>query len=141
MFKDMFCRIIPNIFDSIFVLIVAVILLATINLYLLIIPVIMIPVFFAALVKFKKKAMLNFREIRQRNSEMNLTVQENIEAVRLVRSFTNEEQERSKFDHSNDQLKDAYVKQVKLSANFDAVLSVSFSLPISEVSVSAPFWL
>ena len=45
MFKDMFCRIIPNIFDSIFVLIVAVILLATINLYLLIIPVIMIPVF------------------------------------------------------------------------------------------------
>ena len=113
MFKDMFCRIIPNIFDSIFVLIVAVILLATINLYLLIIPVIMIPVFFAALVKFKKKAMLNFREIRQRNSEMNLTVQENIEAVRLVRSFTNEEQERSKFDHSNDQLKDAYVKAGK----------------------------
>lgn len=138
MFKDMFCRIIPNIFDSIFVLIVAVILLATINLYLLIIPVIMIPIFFAALVKFKKKAMLNFREIRQRNSEMNLTVQENIEAVRLVRSFTNEEQERSKFDHSNDQLKDAYVKQVKLSANFDAVFKciIQFAY-IGSIGVSA----
>lgn len=38
MFKDMFCRIIPNIFDSIFVLVVAVVLLAAINPYLLIIP-------------------------------------------------------------------------------------------------------
>ena len=40
MFKEMFCRIIPSIFDSVFVLVVSVVLLAAINPYLLIIPVI-----------------------------------------------------------------------------------------------------
>ena len=138
MFKDMFCRIIPNIFDSIFVLVIATILLATINVYLLIIPIIMIPVFLMALIRFKKLAIVNFREIRARNSEMNLAVQENIEAVRLVRSFTNEEREKEKFDESNECLKRSYIKQVKLSATFEAVFNAIKQFAyIGSIGVSA----
>lgn len=123
MFKDMFCRIIPNIFDSVFVLVTSVIILASINIYLLIIPVVIVPFFAVSLMRFKKLARLNFRDIRARNSDMNLTVQENIEAVRLVRSFTNEEKEREKFDRTNEELKQSYVKQVTLSAAFEAVFN------------------
>ncbi|MCR5691028.1 MAG: ABC transporter ATP-binding protein/permease, partial [Eubacterium sp.] len=138
MFKDMFCRILPNIYDSVFVLVVAVILLGTISPYLLIIPLIMIPVFVFALMRFKRRAMYNFRDIRGCNSEMNLTVQENIEAVRLIRSFTNEEKEKDKFNVSNERLKNAYVKQVKLSANFEALFKgiVSFAY-VGSIGVSA----
>ena len=138
MFKEMFCRIIPNIFDSIFVLAGAIILLATIDVYLLIIPIIMMPVFLVALIRFKKQAMVNFRNIRACNSEMNLAVQENIEAVRLVRSFTNEPREKEKFDASNKKLREAYIRQVKLSANFEAVFSsIKQFAYIGSIGVSA----
>jgi len=123
MFKDMFCRIIPNIFDSIFVLVVAVVLLAAINPYLLIIPVLLTPFFLAALIRFKKSARVNYRNIRASVSEMSLTVQENIEAVRLVRSFTNEAVEKEKFDGSNVKLKNSHIKQVRLSCTFEAVFN------------------
>ena len=124
MFKEMFCRMIPNICDSIFVLVLAVVMLASINGYLLIIPVVLSPFFAVALLRFRKLARENFRAIRSCNSNMSLTVQENIEAVRLVRSFTNEELEKKKFNQSNLTLRDSHIKQVKLSSTFEAVFSI-----------------
>lgn len=123
MFKELFCRMIPNIFDSIFVLITIIYLLASINFSLLFIPLLMMPFFFIALMNFKKAARTNFRNIRESNSRMNLTVQENISAVRLVRSFTNEEAEKRKFDKSNEKLKDSYIKQIMLSSRFEVIFS------------------
>lgn len=123
MFKELFCRMIPNIADSIFVLVTAVYLLTRINAYLLIIPLVMTPFFVVALLKFKTAAMVNYRNIRNGNSRMNLTVQENIEAVRLVRSFTNEEYEKQKFDASNENLKNAYIQQIKLASKFEVIFS------------------
>lgn len=124
MFKEMFCRMIPNICDSIFVLIVAVVMLARINTRLLVIPLILTPFFAMALLRFRKLARENFRAIRGCNSNMALTVQENIEAVRLVRSFTNEEVEKKKFDASNYKLRDAHIKQIKLSSTFEAIFGI-----------------
>lgn len=124
MFKELFCRMIPNIFDSIFVLVLAVVMLASINFWLLIIPVVLTPFFAIALLRFRKLARDNFRAIRSCNSNMSLTVQENIEAVRLVRSFTNEELEKRKFDKSNVTLRDSHIKQIKLSSSFEAIFSL-----------------
>lgn len=138
MFKEMFCRIIPNICDSVFVLITAIVLLSSINWYLLFIPLILMPFFAISLMHFKKTAKINYQNIRACNSKMNLTVQENIEAVRLVRSFTNEEVEKKKFDRANEELKDSYVKQVRLSSTFEAVFgSIKQAAYIGSVAVSA----
>lgn len=123
MFKEMFCRIIPNIFDSFYVLIVTIIILCTFNPYLLIIPVIVAPFFAVSLMKFKEQARINHRNIRASNSKMSLTVQENIEAVRLVRSFTNEEIEKDKFNLANEELKASHIKQIKLSSSFEAIFT------------------
>ena len=122
MMKDLFGRIIPGMFDSMFVF-GACILLTSINSTLLIIPVMLAPFFVVALLKFRKKAQINYRAIRTSNSNMNLTVQENIEAVRLVRSFTNEGREKEKFDKSNMNMKQSYINQVKLSAGFEVIFS------------------
>ena len=123
MFKELFCRMIPNIFDSIFVFASCAFLLAHINITLLIIPLVMTPFFVIALINLKKVAKINYRNIRNCNSEMNLTVQENIEAVRLVRSFTNEDREKSKFDKSNEKLKNSYISQIMLSSKFEVIFS------------------
>lgn len=124
MFKELFSRIILFMFDALFVMVVAIILLAGINPYLLIIPVILIPFFATALLRFRKLAKRNFTTIRANNSNMSLTVQENIEAVRLVRSFTNETLEKEKFNTANRQVKESYVKQIKLSSSFEAVFGI-----------------
>ncbi len=123
MMKDLFGRIIPGMFDSMFVLGACTMLLTSINVTLLIIPILLAPFFVVALLKFRKKAQKNYRDIRSSNSNMNLTVQENIEAVRLVRSFTNENREKEKFDKSNMNMKSSYINQVKLSAGFEVIFS------------------
>ncbi|MFT8348342.1 ABC transporter ATP-binding protein [Clostridium saccharoperbutylacetonicum] len=123
MYKELFCRMIPNIFDSLFVLIICGSLLCRINISLLVIPLIIMPFFVVALMKFRKAARINYKNIRKGNSEMSLNVQENIEAVRLVRSFTNEDIEKKKFDKANEKLKDSYINQVKLSSKFEVVFS------------------
>ena len=138
MFKELFCRIIPNTFDSIFVLTASIIILANINISLLWIPLILTPVFAVALLRFRKKAKQNFMNIRSSNAKMSLTVSENVSAVRLIRAFTNEEVEKEKFDETNDALKDAYLKQVALSARFEAAFSIIRQIAyIGSVAVSA----
>ncbi|MBE6024395.1 MAG: ABC transporter ATP-binding protein [Cellulosilyticum sp.] len=119
MFKELFAHRIPYLWDAIFMLVVTLILISTINLSFLIIPLILMPFLVKAVLDFKKQARLNFKEIRQRSAEMNLTTQENIAAVRIVRSFTNEELEKEKFDQSNMNFSDARLKQVWLSSKFD----------------------
>ena len=138
MFKELFCRMIPNICDSIFVLIVAVVMLAGINRSLLVIPLILSPFFAVSLLRFRKLARANFRAIRGCNSNMALTVQENIEAVRLVRSFTNEDVEKKKFDTSNYTLRDAHIKQIRLSSSFEAIFGlIRQTAYIGSIAVSA----
>lgn len=121
MFKEMFCRMIPNIIDSVFVLGLTVYLLSTINIRFIFIPLVLMPFLIITLINFRKKAKENFRKIRECDSRMNLTVQENIEAVRLVRSFTNEALEKNKFDETNQKVKETHIGQVWLSSKFEVV--------------------
>lgn len=138
MYKDLFSRIISNCLDSVFVIVVSSVILATINIYLLLVPVCIMPFFVVSLMKFKKMAMVNYQNIRNNNSTMNLTVQENIEAVRLVRSFTNEQLEKDKFDVANANLKDSYVGQIKLSAKFEVIFSsIKQFAYVGSIAVSA----
>ena len=138
MYKELFCTMLVRIFDSIFVLSLSSYLLFRINWTLLFIPLILMPFFIVALINFKKRARENYRNIRACNSNMSLTVQENIEAVRLVRSFTNEDVDEEKFHKSNENLKNAYIKQVNLSSKFEVVFSTIKQIAyISSIAITA----
>ncbi len=119
MFKELFCHRIPYLGDSIFILVMTLILIARIDLFFLIIPVLLMPFLVKSVINFKRRARENFREIRQKSSEMNLTTQENIAAVRIVRSFHNEELEKEKFSRANMNFLNARMKQIWLSSKFD----------------------
>ena len=119
MFKELFAHRIPYLADSIFILVTTLVLIAEINLSFIIIPLILMPFLVTTVVNFKRKARVNFKDIRSKSSAMNLTVQENIAAVRIVRSFTNEELEKEKFGVSNQNLLNARLKQIWLSSRFD----------------------
>lgn len=119
MFKELFAHRIPYFGDAIFMLITTLVLIAKINLSFLALPLILMPFLVRAVLDFKKKARLNFKDIRDKSAALNLTTQENIAAVRIVRSFTNENLENEKFDRSNTDFSEARLKQVWLSSKFD----------------------
>lgn len=119
MFKELFAHRIPYLGDAIFMLVTTLILIASINISFIIIPLILMPFLVVAVLDFKKKARINFKDIRAKSAAMNLTTQENIAAVRIVRSFTNEELEKDKFGTANTNFLDARLKQVWLSSKFD----------------------
>ncbi|MCH5186548.1 MAG: ABC transporter ATP-binding protein, partial [Oscillospiraceae bacterium] len=123
MFKELLSHRIPYFGDSIFMLVTTLIIIVGINLSFLIIPLILMPFLVTAVRRFKARARMNFKEIRKKSAEMNLTVQENIAAVRIVRSFTNEELETEKFEESNLNLFESRRKQIWLQSKFDVTFN------------------
>lgn len=119
MFKELFSHRIPYLGDAIFMLAMTLTLIAGINLSFLVIPILLMPFLVRSVLDFKRRARENFKGIRQKSSELNLTTQENIAAVRIVRSFCNEELEEEKFRRANTDFLDARMKQIWLSSKFD----------------------
>ena len=119
MFKELFSHRIPYLGDALFMLGTTLVLISGINISFIIIPVILMPFLIVTVLDFKKKARINFKEIREKSSALNLTTQENIAAVRIVRSFTNEDLEKEKFSTSNTNFLNSRLKQIWLSSKFD----------------------
>ena len=119
MFKELFSHRIAYVGDALFMLATTMVLISSINISFIIIPLILMPFLVKTVLDFKKKARTNFRDIREKSSAMNLTTQENIAAVRIVRSFTNEELEKEKFHTVNTNFLNARMKQIWLSSKFD----------------------
>lgn len=119
MFKELFSHRIPYLGDAISILVMTLVLIARIDLSFLIIPLLLMPFLVKTVMDFKRRARENFKEIRQKSAEMNLTTQENIAAVRIVRSFHNEELEKDKFREVNMNFLNARMKQIWLSSKFD----------------------
>ncbi len=122
-FKEMFSRVLLLIGDGFYVLIVTCVVLAMNSLYMLILPAVMAPVLLFALVRYTRAARRVSSGIRSCNAAMNLNVQENINAVRLVRSFANEEYEEKKFDKVNADLRNAYWAQTDVSAKYGMIFN------------------
>ncbi len=122
--KEMYSRVVLSIGDGFFVLIVACVILAIESPYMLFLPLVIAPILLVALIKYTRAARSVSMEIRARNADMNLNVQENITAVRLVRSFANEELEENRFDNNNRRLQAAYCRQVDISAKYGMIFNV-----------------
>lgn len=123
MFKELFAHRIPYLGDAVFMLVTTLILIAGIDISFLIVPVFLMPFLVKEVLHFKRRARENFREIRQKSAEMNLVTQENIAAVRIVRSFHNEELEKEKFRGVNTDFLEARMKQIRLSSKFDLTVN------------------
>lgn len=120
-FKEMYSRILMNLFDSVVMIAASIALLTTLDTYLLILPLAITPFFVFALVRYLKQARKLFRAIRDGYSAINLDVQENVDAVRIVRSYAAEGEEIEKFDACNRRVCDLSCREVRLSAKYDSI--------------------
>lgn len=122
-FKELYSRILMNLFDSVCVMAFSVVILASFDYRLLFIPLAVTPLFVFSLVRYLSQARKLFREIREGYSQINLAVQENINAVRIVRSFAGEDAEMQKFDRCNDRVRELSDRQVRLSAKYNSIFT------------------
>lgn len=123
-FKEMFSRVLLLFFDAFFVLIASCVILAINSPFMLILPAVIAPLLLFALSRYMREAKRVSTAIRECNAQMNLSVQENINAVRLIRSFANEDFEEHKFDSVNEKFKNAYYDQVDVSAKYGLIFNV-----------------
>lgn len=122
-FKELYARMTMNIFDSVCMISLSVAMLTTFDYRLLFLPLAIAPFFLVALIRYLKKSRALFRAIREGYSAINLTVQENVSAVRIVRAFANEDLEMKKFDADNSRIYDLNCAQTKLSAKYNSIFT------------------
>ena len=84
-FKEMYSRVVLTLGDSFFVLTLSCVILALNSAWMLLLPAVIAPALLFALVRYMREARRISQKIRTCNADMNLTVQENINAVRLIR--------------------------------------------------------
>lgn len=138
MFKELFSHRVPYVIDAIFALTMPIILLLGINPWLILVPMLMMPFVIKIVLNFKKQARANFKNIRKKSASLNLNTQENIAAVRIVRSFTNEQLEIEKFHNSNMEFLNARLNQVKLSSRFHLTINTIKQIAyISAIAIGA----
>lgn len=123
MFKEMFSHMMAYLGDAVFMLVTTLILITTIDISFLFVPILLMPFLVKTVLAFRRKARENSKEIRAKSSEMNLVTQENIAAVRIVRSFHNEELEKEKFGKANTNFQEARIRQIWLSSKFNLTIN------------------
>ena len=120
-FKELYSRILMNLFDSTVTIVLSIVLLSTLDGYFLILPVVVTPLILFFLIRYLTQARKLFRAIRDGYSDINLDVQENVDAVRIVRSYAAEEEEIAKFDACNERVRDLSCREVRLTAKYNSI--------------------
>ena len=94
----------------------SVIMGLSINVYLTLVYIVMIPLLATGLLIIMTKAMPLFRKIFRKYDAMNNSVQENVSGIRVVKAFVREQHEDEKFDKASSQVKKDFTKAEKLVA-------------------------
>ena len=94
----------------------------TINVRMALIFVIIAPFLIFALFLIFRKVVPIFNRLFKRYDAMNESVQENIKAVRVVKSYVREDHEIKKFGKTSDDLRDDFTRAEKIAALVDPVM-------------------
>ncbi len=97
-------------------------ILFIINVQLAFYVLIISPALFYVLFVFRKKMRPAFRKSRESYAVLTHRIQENVQGIKIVKSFANKDYEINKFKVDNDEYYDDSVKIIKLQATFDPII-------------------
>ena len=84
--------------------------------------VIVIPILVAGLLLIAKKAMPAFRSVFRKYDKLNESIEENVMAMRVVKGFVREEQEKKKFAAASDDIRRDFTKAERIVAFNDPLM-------------------
>jgi ATP-binding cassette subfamily B protein len=99
----------------------AFVLMATINLELALITAVIVPACVTIVVVFGGRMTRTWRAIYARVADFNVRLEENIGGIRVVQAFTNEEHEKTLFEHDNSRYRATKLSAYKLMAGSSAL--------------------
>ncbi len=130
-----------DLFISIIRVVGAFILLLYINVWLTLIVFAIIPIMFLFMVIYNSKLKKIFQKYRESVADINAKVEDSISGIRVVKSFTNEDYEKSKFDLGNTRYKNIRSKTVKHIGFFDAGVHFFSNLSIVITLVAGGYFV
>lgn len=122
LFKEAYSSMSILLADCFFYIGMCTFFLIRIHWMLAILPFAVMPVIIIVLYRFIKRARRISSHIRDCSADLSMVVQENINGVRIVRSFANEAFEIKKFNKRNDAFMQAYFSHANLSSKYNALI-------------------
>ena len=132
---DIFSEGLIVIIGDILQLIVIITVMFTLDWKLALISLSTIPLLLIATNIFKNKIKETFGDVRTQVAALNTFVQEHLTGMRIVQTFNREETELRKFDHINQQHRDANIKSVWYYSIFFPVVEI-----LSAISIGLIVW-
>ena len=112
----------------------SVVMSMTINWQLALVYVVIVPFLLTALLTIIKKVMPFFRRIFKKYDALNGSVQENVNGIRVVKSFVREDYEKEKFNKAAGEVKDDFTKAEKMIALNSPIMM--FAMYLSSVLIT-----
>ena len=112
----------------------SVVMSMTINWQLALVYVVIVPFLLTALLTIMKKVMPFFRRIFKKYDALNSSVQENVNGIRVVKSFVREDYEKEKFNKAAGEVKDDFTKAEKMIALNSPIMM--FAMYLSSVLIT-----
>lgn len=97
-----FTGTIPAVIEALFGFIFASIMIGRMNIYLVLTAYVFIIPLFLVSRKFGKVFYKWYHYVRESSADLSMTAQENINGIRAVKAYAQEEQEKAKFDEKNE---------------------------------------
>ena len=111
-------------------LVASVILTLSISPKLTLVVVVILPIMAAALLLLMKVCMPLFEKMQQALDQLNETVQENLIAVRVVKSYVREDRERAKFKDANDNFTSAALRAMLRMVAMQPMMTICMAAAI-----------
>ncbi len=107
-----------DLFISLITIIGALIMILTINPWLSLIVLVLLPPMFFVVIKLRKQMRTTFAEGREKTAQINASVESSLSGIRVSKSYTAEQHEIEKFDKANEDYKVVRKRNYKVMGKF-----------------------
>ncbi len=122
---DMWSHRFSMLYESFANMIGAIIIMLLTSPLMAIIPLALSVVTLFLSISYNKAIKKCYQDIRDGNVDLNSCIQENINGVRIIRSFASEKYEMNKFEKKNAKFRDNYVNLTKVSAKYHMMFGLN----------------
>ncbi len=122
-----------------FMLITVVIIMLSLDLYMTLISMMVVPIIFIFAYVFFKKVKVAFKASDEAEARLSTVIQENLTGVRVVKAFAKQPYEKIKFDQKNSEHKDLTFHLIKLLAYYWSFSDLICFVQIGIVLIAGSF--
>jgi ABC-type multidrug transport system fused ATPase/permease subunit len=113
-----------SLLSDVVILISIITVMLIINARLALLTFTVLPIMAVAAWEFGKRARVAYRETREKNSILTARLAEDLDAMRVIQAFSEEDRTSDEFDEVNQDNRDARVRAIKLSSIFTPIIEL-----------------